>query len=94
MSQRYDQDPSATLVLPLASGAEAPLAVAGEAHLAGTLRLTLPDGFVPAAGDRYPLLTAATLSGTFDAVTTPTVPGLSISLEYSATGVAAVVTAL
>ena len=93
VAEHYDQDPTATLALPLAASVDAPLTVTGDAHLAGTLRLALPEGVVPAAGDRYPLLAAATITGAFATVTSPTLPGLSLAVEYGATGVDALVTA-
>ncbi|RMF88211.1 MAG: hypothetical protein D6739_00455, partial [Nitrospirae bacterium] len=80
--------PGTTLSLPLT--ARAPLAVGGRAALAGTLRLTLGDGVVPQPGDRYPLLTATTITGGFRRIEPPR-PDLTITLERTATGVDAVV---
>lgn len=47
------------------------LVVGGHATLGGPLNVTLTNGFVPAVGDQFPLLTSAGLSGAFTAATLP-----------------------
>ncbi|MGH7973837.1 MAG: hypothetical protein ACREIC_34400, partial [Limisphaerales bacterium] len=47
------------------------LAVNGAATLSGSLNVTLGNGFVPAPGDKFPVLTSSGLSGVFDQVSVP-----------------------
>ncbi len=47
------------------------LSVTGTATLGGTLRVTLTDGFEPADGDRFLIIPAASVSGSFDALDLP-----------------------
>src|SRR5690606_38970037 len=55
------------------------LVVTGEARLGGTLRLLLLDGFVPQTGDRFTIVTAAGVAGTFAALDLP--DGVEASVE-------------
>ncbi|HLJ92627.1 MAG TPA: kelch repeat-containing protein [Gemmataceae bacterium] len=63
VSGNYNQDPLATLEVQVAgsssSGQFGQLNVAGTASLAGTLTVTLLNGFVPQSGDSYTLVTYA-----------------------------------
>lgn len=75
-------------------GGEAPgdghdqLAIAGTARLAGTLRVSLLEGFVPDPFQAFALITAGLREGRFDAVEFEAPwPGLSIDLDYNADGV-------
>ncbi|MEM1041122.1 MAG: T9SS type A sorting domain-containing protein [Bacteroidota bacterium] len=68
------------------------LAVTGEAALGGTLRLVRLVGYTPMVGEAYTLLTAAALTGTFDAVEGP--PDVELDVRYTATAVTATVTAV
>ncbi|MET0225122.1 MAG: hypothetical protein ABW187_01650, partial [Dokdonella sp.] len=63
------------------SSAASSLAVAGAASLAGAVVVDFGNA-VPAAGSRYPILSAATISGTFAAVALP--DGVSGHLVYDA----------
>jgi hypothetical protein len=49
------------------------LTVSGDATLAGTLNVTL-DGFAPALGDTFKIVTCASCSGTFDTLNLPSLP--------------------
>jgi autotransporter-associated beta strand protein len=50
------------------------VSVTGAAALAGTLEVTLENGFVPAAGDSFQLLTAGSRSGTWATLVLPSLP--------------------
>jgi autotransporter-associated beta strand protein len=63
------------------------LSVTGDASLAGTLDVSLLGVFEPMLGDDFTILEAATVDGTFAAVTGDPGPGLSYELAYSATDV-------
>jgi uncharacterized repeat protein (TIGR03803 family) len=56
----------------VASGNFDSLQVTGSATLAGNLNVTAGGGFVPTSGDSYKILTASSLTGTFDN-TSPTI---------------------
>jgi hypothetical protein len=63
------------------------LQVTGAATLAGTLDVSLYDGFVPSNGDQFLILDAASLSGTFTTINLPTLTdGLEWQTEFTATG--------
>lgn len=68
----YTQQPDAVLEIeiggPLAGSDFDLLQVTGVASLAGTLKLTLADGFNPIAGDTFRILTAGARSGEFNSV--------------------------
>ncbi len=70
------------------------VAVAGDANLGGTLALEFIDGFVPAAGDAFTILTAGNRTGTYSAVTTANLPSeLDASATYTANSVTVMITA-
>ncbi|HEX2839385.1 MAG TPA: autotransporter-associated beta strand repeat-containing protein, partial [Phycisphaerales bacterium] len=57
----------------------------GTAALDGTLHVTLLNGFVPAAGDAFDILSASSVSGTFSDSNLPALPpGLSWDVQYLA----------
>lgn len=60
--------------------------VAGSNLLAGQLNVLLQDGFLPAAGDSFEILTGVR-SGTFSSTTFPTLPGLTWSILYNPSSV-------
>jgi len=61
------------------------LDVAGTATLAGTLEVSLIDGFIPDSGDMFEILTAGTVTGEFDHVVFTNPPGdLDLSVTYAA----------
>jgi hypothetical protein len=62
------------------------LAVSGTVTLAGTLNVSLVNGFAPPLGSAYDILTAGTCSGTFQVVEVPAEPSLAVS--YQGNGVA------
>lgn len=67
----YVQLPSGTLQIELASLASFDqLQVSGSASLAGTLEVLSFGGFTPQYGDQFAFLDAASISGTFDTITT------------------------
>ncbi len=63
------------------------LAVGGAATLAGTLNLSLIDGFVPANGESFAALTSASRSGAFGSVVQTRVDGGVLTPSYMSTGV-------
>ncbi len=56
------------------------VSVSGTASLGGTLNVILTNGFTPAPGQRFPILSAAAVSGTFAHVN-------GASITYGSTGV-------
>ncbi|NNF56639.1 MAG: T9SS type A sorting domain-containing protein [Rhodothermaceae bacterium] len=68
------------------------LAVTGDAVLGGLLRLQRLEGYTPMVGEAYTLLTAASVTGTFDTVEEP--PDVALDVSYTATEVIATVTAV
>lgn len=69
------------------------LTLFGPAVLGGTLAVETDPGFTPVVGDRFTILTAASVSGVFDAVTgTDLGGGLRYEVEYGATDATLVVT--
>lgn len=88
----YQQTPSGVLRVELGGRAEdrecGRLAVLGHAALDGRFEARLAPGFAPAAGDRFLVLTCASLSGAFAQTDLPTPgPGLAWSVFYEPTGV-------
>lgn len=64
------------------------LAVTGNATLNGTLSAEWINGYTPSYGERFRILTAASISGTFSATPLPALPtGLQWAVHYHATGV-------
>ena len=59
--------------------------VSDSATLAGTLEVTLINGFVPAPGQQFTIMTYGSHLGAFDAISTPTTPGLLWTASYSST---------
>jgi len=60
------------------------LNMTGTAALAGTLDVALINGFTPAPGDMFDILTAGAVSGTFDVEVLPTLGGgMSFNVNYS-----------
>ena len=53
------------------------LHVAGTAVLAGALNVRLINGFVPASGNQFTVLTASSVSGTFSRINSPPCPPVS-----------------
>lgn len=60
------------------------LSVTEEAELGGTLRVTFTDGFEPQDGDRFLIVSAATVSGSFDALDLP--DGLDAFIDATGAG--------
>jgi hypothetical protein len=74
-----------------AAGASDLVAVGGNLVLAGTLRVRLAQGFTPAVGDRFAVVTCSgTCSGTFASL--DLAPGLSATVAVSSSQVELVVT--
>lgn len=64
------------------------LVVSGQAVLGDTLDVRLLDGFVPGAGSEFQILTAGSITGSFDTVLLPELPGdVELTVEYGATDV-------
>ena len=69
------------------AGASDKLAVSGNATAGGNLVITL-DGVQPADGDSWTILEAATVSGTFDSVSTPAAPeNFGYYIDYDPQGI-------
>lgn len=80
----------ATLAIEL-GGTNSCLSVSGAAALGGTLRLNYANGFLPASGQKFTLLSAAAVSGNFTNVILPVVGtnGLGLVVSLTATSVVA-----
>jgi hypothetical protein len=64
------------------------LVVEGSAALAGTLEVTLWDGFIPAIGDQFFILNSSSLSGDFESLLLPDLPaGKRWEITYSETAI-------
>jgi hypothetical protein len=63
------------------------LTASRSATLAGTLNVTLVNGFVPSPGDTFDILDCNAITGTFSTVNLPSGPTLDLSLQYTSTGV-------
>jgi hypothetical protein len=89
VSQNYLQlaDGTLTVELSAASLFDAPLAVFGEAALAGSLAVALADGFAPGVGYEFQIIAASGgISGDFDNVLLPALPShLGWKLVYAPT---------
>ena len=68
------------------------ITVTGAATLDGNLKVRLVNGFTPAVGQTFRLLTAASISGSFASVSQPSNAGVSITTD--ATGVTATITSV
>jgi hypothetical protein len=58
------------------------IAINGGATLAGTLNVTLANGYNPVNGDTLKVITFLSATGTFGTVNTPSLPGLVMSVKY------------
>ncbi|MGI9457669.1 MAG: hypothetical protein ACR2NU_13980, partial [Aeoliella sp.] len=90
----YEQSASGSLLIDLMGSGGATgidfdrLAIAGDATLAGVIKVTLAGGFLPTAGDSFPVLTAGQVDDTFDTEDLPDLAGgLVLEVDYSATKV-------
>ena len=64
------------------------LKVAGNASLSGALNVRLIGGFTPALGNSFTILTAASISGQFSSINSPSLPaGLAWSVTYNTASV-------
>ena len=63
------------------------LAVANGASLNGTLNVKLINGFLPAIGNAFTILTTSARTGTFATVNLPTLSGAHFAINYTATSV-------
>lgn len=62
------------------------LLVSGNVSLGGTLQVSLVNGFTPAVGDQYQIITAGSISGTFSTLTLVSFPGTA-TVSYGPTTV-------
>ncbi len=67
------------------------LVVGGNASLAGTLELSMINGFVPQLGDQFQVLTCSSQTGRFTQVNAPTINGAAWVAHCSSTNVLVVV---
>ncbi|MEX2308381.1 MAG: hypothetical protein WD738_12340 [Pirellulales bacterium] len=83
----YSQNASSTLAIELAESAQGSqhdqLNVAGVATLAGELSVNLLDGFTPAIGQSFTILTADDIDGTFSTEVLPSLPNLALDVIYN-----------
>ncbi len=63
------------------------IAVSGVANLSGTLDVSLPTGYAPQQGDVFTILTANSISGTFDTLNLPSPNGQIWEVDYNPTNV-------
>jgi len=89
ISGSYRQSASGVLDLKLvAAGACDAVAIGGAASLGGTLRVTIPNGYIPHSGEQFTLLMAGSVSGVFATSSLPALtPGLSWAVNYGASSV-------
>ncbi|HOC54034.1 MAG TPA: Ig-like domain-containing protein [Verrucomicrobiota bacterium] len=60
------------------------MVVNGQATLAGTINVTLANGFTPSFSDAFPILTCSTRSGSFATINLPALPNaLALTAQYS-----------
>jgi T5SS/PEP-CTERM-associated repeat protein len=78
----YLQDEVGILEIELDEPAHDVLTVTGEADLAGTLNVSLANGFVPQAGQQFTILTANAVLGTFEFENVP--PQISVTYQPQA----------
>ena len=91
----YSQAATGRLLMELASATDYDrLVVGGTASLAGSLTVSLLDGFMPVGSATFDLLTASSVTGQFTSTSVPADFGAALSnrLEYTATGVRLVMT--
>ena len=70
------------------------LNVSGSASLAGALNIRFLNGFTPASGNQFTILTASSISGTFSTINSPTLTaGLAWTVTYNSTSVVLTVSA-
>jgi T5SS/PEP-CTERM-associated repeat protein/autotransporter-associated beta strand protein len=90
----YTQNSTGQLLIELASASSYDeLLVTSEALLAGTLTVSLVEGFIPNAGQSFMFLTADDVDGTFATEMLPSVPGLIFDLIYNPSSVVLTVSA-
>ena len=90
----YTQSSFATLEIDLGgnqAGEFDQLQVAGNVLLSGTLDISMIDGFEPATGQTFDIITANNVTGTFDNVIAP--DGMNVQVVYSNSTVSLQVTA-
>jgi hypothetical protein len=88
----YTQGANATLAIEIGGTAQGLdydwLDVTGNGALAGTLEVTLIDGFIPNPGDMFEVVTAGAITGVLDSVVFTNPPGnLDLSVTYAANSV-------
>ncbi|MEP0262575.1 hypothetical protein, partial [Dokdonia sp.] len=75
LNNDYTHTANATLNIEIENTTEFDnVAIAGTANLSGALSVTLPTGFVPLGGETFTILTANTVSGTFDTTNLANLP--------------------
>jgi hypothetical protein len=67
--------------------------VAGKLTLDGTLKLSIINGFVPAAGQTFDLLNWGSIAGAFTSLDLPIIPGLAWNTSQFSAGIISVATA-
>ncbi len=83
----YTQKDDGTLDIELADGVCDLLQINKAAWLNGTLSVTLYDGFMPSIGDSFTILTASSITGTFDTELLPSLDGGYLDVIYNSNSV-------
>jgi FG-GAP repeat len=67
----------------LAAGTNDSLVITQPAQLGGTMNVKLLNGFIPAVGQSFTVLTAPQVTGTFNSINYPSVPGVLFTTIYN-----------
>ncbi len=81
ISGNYTQTSAGAINLQIggaATGQEGTVSISGNANLAGTLNVSLVNGFTPANGDKYQVMTYSAVSGTFTTFNGPDLSGAGL----------------
>jgi hypothetical protein len=83
----FTQGENAILRLELNESLTTPIQIGGIASLAGALEVTLPAGYIATPGDEISLISADSLSGSFDTFALPAVNDLAWTVIYGSDSV-------
>jgi hypothetical protein len=83
----YTQGTEGILAVTLALGGNDRLAVSGAASVAGKLFVGFADGFTPSVGQSFTILTASSVSGIFNCVTSDALPTGAVQVTYGPTSI-------
>ncbi|MBL9118713.1 MAG: hypothetical protein JNL80_02220 [Phycisphaerae bacterium] len=83
----YTQGTEGILAVDLAVGGNDRLAITGSANVAGKLFVSFVDGFTPTVGQSFTILTASSVGGIFNCVTSETLPNGAVQVTYGPTSI-------